>query len=349
MASTLSPEENMKLLEKAGLKVILTGMAHGTITAIYKSIPYEITTLRKDVATDGRRATVEYTDDWAEDTLRRNFTMNALYLDLEGNIFDYFDGREDIKLKKIKFIGEAALRIEEDALRILRFFRFSSQISNGALDEEGLKVCIQKKSLLSNLSGERINQEMKKIILSPDVISVIMVMEKTKILQELIAKVPDLSGFYDYVNFEQARGEENLYSRLIYLMGGQQEDVTKLTRQWRMSGKEHKKLLSLIKAKDIIMTNYQEKTLRKFIYLQGQDAAAHYMKDKLIEGADLDIDKVLSFIKNWQVPAFPLGGADLMDQGYPAGKILGDTLKRLENIWIESDFQLSKDDLLLTL
>ena len=345
IASSLSPEENMKILENAGIKTIPTGLKHGTITAFYKSVPYEITTLRRDAKTDGRRAIIEYTNDWQEDALRRDFTINALYLDASGELLDYFDGFKDVSQKKVRFIGKAEQRIEEDALRILRFFRFSSMISGGTLDGEGLRVCILKKHLIASLSGERINQEMKKIILSDAAIKVLQTMEKEGVLAEILTDVPKLSLLYAFIKFEQERGGVNLYSRLVYLAGSERGGIIALAKKWHLSAKEKKQMLLLISIKNELVS-YKAVELRRYIYLYSKEALTHYVKRQFLKGQAIELDEILEFICHYQVPVFPIKGADLLKQGQREGKEVGRLLSALESQWIESDFSQDKAQIL---
>ena len=163
IASKLTPQENIKILEEAGIDVVPTGLKHGTITAIINKQHFEITTLRKDVSTDGRHAEVEFSKDWTEDAKRRDFTINALYLDMDGNIYDPLGGFKDIKAARVCFIGDARTCIRGDALRILRFFRFASDIEVGGVDEKGVLAAVELKEMINTLSGERIRDEFKKI------------------------------------------------------------------------------------------------------------------------------------------------------------------------------------------
>ena len=165
IATSLAPERVVELLEAAGLKAVPTGIEHGTITAVSGHKPFEITTLRKDVATDGRRATIAYTDDWAQDAKRRDFTMNAIFADEAGEIFDPLGGLEDLQARRVGFIGAASARISEDYLRILRFFRIHAVYGQGALDEEGLRACVTAKDHLSKLSAERVQSELFKLLI----------------------------------------------------------------------------------------------------------------------------------------------------------------------------------------
>ena len=348
IASNLSPEENIKILENAGIKTIPTGLKHGTITAIYKSVPYEITTLRRDAKTDGRRAIIEYTNDWQEDALRRDFTINALYLDASGELLDYFDGFKDIAQKKVRFIGKAEQRIEEDALRILRFFRFSSMISGGILDGEGLRVCILKKHLIASLSGERINQEMKKIILSDAAIEVLQIMEKEGVLSEILTDVPKLSLLYAFIKFEQERGGVNLYSRLVYLAGSGRDGIIALAKKWHLSVKEKKQMLLLVSIKNELVS-YEAVNLRRYIYLYSKNALIHYVKMQFLKGQAIELDEILEFIFHYQVPVFPVKGEDLLKQGQREGKEIGRILAALESQWIESDFSQDKAQILKNL
>jgi poly(A) polymerase len=185
-ATPAKPEEVVALLEAADIKAVPTGLAHGTITAVIDSKPFEITTLRKDVACDGRHAEVEYTDDWQQDALRRDFTMNALYCDAHGEVFDYTDGVDAARAGRIQFIGDAEARIREDGLRILRFFRFFATHGLGAPDTTALKACAAHKAMLADLSGERIQQEMLKLCAAESPYAALEAMQQGDVLAALL-------------------------------------------------------------------------------------------------------------------------------------------------------------------
>ena len=209
IASRYTPEKNKKILEKAGITVIPTGLKHGTITARLNGKNFEITTLRRDVSTNGRHAEVEFTDDWQKDARRRDFTINALYLDIDGTVHDPLGGFRDIKRGRVRFIGDARERIKEDGLRILRFFRFSSNFDVGGVDEAGMLACVERKSMIGKLSGERVRDEFEKLLLSKQVVQIIPVMAAIGILKEILPEYVQYDDLLKYAKREKKLGQKN--------------------------------------------------------------------------------------------------------------------------------------------
>lgn len=332
IASTLTPEENMKRLERAGIKVIPTGLKHGTVTAVIDKKHFEITTLRRDVSTDGRHAEVEYTDDWTEDAKRRDFTINALYLDMDGKVYDPLDGFKDLKAVRVSFIGDANKRIEEDALRILRFFRFSADIEVGGVDEAGMLACAENKSLIGNLSGERIWQEFQKILQSKRVSQAIPVLATIGILREILPDVKPYDQFLKYVKLEKKLKRRDVIGRLSCLLPYDEAIIKKTAKQLKLSNNDRDLLLKY--GEDYPKHDLEIKSLRKVIYKFGKDVVIH----NLTRRGDLD-PKTLAYIKDYDIPEMPFRGQDLLDQGWPAGREVGAELKRLEQDWIEKDFR----------
>ncbi|MCF6200186.1 MAG: CCA tRNA nucleotidyltransferase, partial [Hyphomicrobiaceae bacterium] len=204
VATDAPPEHVMELAQKAGFKAIGTGLAHGTVTIVIKKVVFEVTTLRVDMQTDGRHAQVAFTDDWRKDAARRDFTMNALYADFDGTIFDPLDGYEDLLARRVRFIGCAGDRISEDFLRILRFFRFNAQYGEGALDEPGLSACVRLQAGLSGLSGERIGAEFLRLLVAKNAGPVLKVMFAHGLILPLTGLVPQLHRFGNWLELERA-------------------------------------------------------------------------------------------------------------------------------------------------
>ncbi|MDG1708340.1 MAG: CCA tRNA nucleotidyltransferase, partial [Emcibacteraceae bacterium] len=218
IASKLTPAENIERLNVAGIKVVPTGIDHGTVMAVIGKKTFEITTLRRDVTTDGRHAEVEFTQDWVEDAKRRDFTINAFYLDLDGTVYDPLDGFADLKAAKIRFIGNARERIKEDALRILRLFRFSSEFEVGGVDEDGLLASVELKAMIRDLSGERIWQEFSKIITSKRALQVIPVLNAVGLLDEILPMHVNYDKFLKYVKSQKKVSLQNPIGRLSLLL-----------------------------------------------------------------------------------------------------------------------------------
>jgi len=339
LASKLVPEENMSRLKHAGINVIPTGIKHGTVTAILNNKPFEITTLRRDVTTDGRHAEVEFTEDWVEDAKRRDFTINALYLDQHGDVYDPLDGFDDIKRAKVCFIGDAKKRIEEDALRILRFFRFSSDIEVGGVDEQGMLACVELKNMIRGLSGERIREEFKKILASKRARQVIPVLATIGILREILPDYDEYGEFLKYVKRENKLSRKNLMGRLSCLLPLDEKIIIKTSSHLKLSNKDRDVLLAY--AREYHSHDLTAITLRRVIYRYGKEVVIHH----LIKQDKLD-PKTLNYIKEYHVPELPVTGKDLLKEGWKTGREMGAELKRREQAWIEADFNFSETEAL---
>lgn len=332
IASKLTPDQNIKRLEMAGIKVLPTGLDHGTVTAVINKEYFEITTLRCDVETDGRHAEVAFTDDWVEDAKRRDFTINAFYLDLDGTVYDPLGGFEDLKQAKIRFIGDAKKRIEEDALRILRLFRFSSEFDVGGIDEDGLLASVELKSMIRGLSSERIWQELSKILLSKRVRQSIPILSLVGLLEEIIPGHVAYEKFLKYVKRAKKLGLADAVARLSPLIDNTPEAVEAMAKRLKLSNKDKNRLLSFVAKYP--NHDLSAKTLRRVMYKYGKDVVIHHL---LLRG-DLD-EKTLYYINDYKIPTLPYSGKDLIDEGWNAGPEMGIELKRREQIWIDADFK----------
>lgn len=331
IASKLTPEENINRLETAGIKVIPTGLKYGTVTAVINKIPYEITTLRRDVKTDGRHAEVEFTDDWVEDAKRRDFTINAFYLDIDGTVYDPLDGFQDLKRAKIRFIGNASDRIQEDALRILRLFRFSSEFDVGGVDEKGLLASVEHKSMIQNLSGERIWQEFQKILLSKRVMQAVPILSAVGLLDEILPDHENYGQFLKYVKREKKLSLKNPIGRLSMLLPRDEAKIKAMSSHLKLSNGQRDQLFRF--ANEYPKHDLRSKTLRRMIYIYGKDVVIH----NLIRLGELD-EKTYLFINDYQIPLMPYSGKDLIAEGWKVGPEMGAELKRREQEWINSDF-----------
>ncbi|WP_421790690.1 CCA tRNA nucleotidyltransferase [Hyphobacterium sp.] len=344
IATVLEPDAAAAALEAAGIAVHPTGLAHGTITAVANHQPFEVTTLRRDVSTDGRRATVAFTTDWAEDAARRDFTINALYANEEGEILDLVGGLKDIPDRRIVFIGKPEDRIAEDYLRILRFFRFFAWYGKGEPDAAGLAACAAMTDGLSQLSAERIWMETKKLLAAPDPARAIELMAEAGVAQALYGtelKITRLSRLIEL------GGDEPLLRLAALLPDRGVGQIRKL----KLSNEEAGRLRKLADgglSREIEAKWPTRAELEKLVYRHGNQAIA----DQLFllfaetreppEGWGGAIGHVLSFA----APEFPVTGADLKKRGLSAGPEMGQLLRRLEEEWIESRFRLDKHTLL---
>lgn len=334
IASKLTPDQNINRLETAGIKVIPTGIKHGTVTAVINGKYFEITTLRRDVKTDGRHAEVAFTDDWTEDAKRRDFTINAFYLDLDGCVYDPLGGLEDIKRAKIRFIGNARARIQEDALRILRLFRFSSEFEVGGVDEEGLLASVELKSMIGELSGERIWQEFQKILLSKRAMQAVPVLSAVGLLDEILPDHEHYGKFLKYVKREKKLSLKNPIGRLSMLLPCDQKKIMKMVSHLRLSNKQRDQLVRF--SDDYPKHDLRSKTLRRKIYLYGKDVVIH----NLILLGEFD-EKTYMYINDYEIPRLPYSGKDLIAEGWNVGPEMGEELKRREQEWIDEDFTIT--------
>ncbi len=326
MATRLAPEQVVARLEEAGIKAVPTGIAHGTVTAVTAGTPVEVTTLRRDVATDGRHATVAFSDDWREDAARRDFTINALYADwTSGEIFDWFGGLADLDARRVRFIGDPLTRIAEDHLRILRFFRFHARFGDGPPDMEGLAACTARANDLMALSRERIAMELLKLLGSPDPVPVVRVMIDHAIFAPVLPEFDDASGLARLVLREAAFGVEgDAIRRLAALVGRDAARARTIAARLKLSNAKTKRL--------IVAADPVDASAEAIAYRHGIDSAI----DRLLLG-DGSADQVAA-LADWQSPAFGLTGGHLIARGLAPGPIVATTLRRIEDAWIGAGF-----------
>lgn len=344
IATPVMPEGVMALLEKAGIRAIPTGIDHGTVTALIDAKHFEITTLRRDVACDGRHAEVEYTDDWKQDAARRDFTINALYADASGEVHDYFGGLAHLKPVQVIFIGDPRARIDEDALRILRFFRFSAQLGVKTPDAAALTACTEKSRLLLGLSGERIAQEMLKLLAVPVLDSALLAqMQRAHILEEVHLPAPSKAITHP------ALASDALARLACWLMSSSDahEQATELRIHWKISSAQHLMLDTLMFVAEQLpaLTERQQKALLR---LEGKEVFCRVVRIAWAREPERESSykEMLALAGSWQIPEFPLRGHDLLDRGYAEGKDLGDQLKKLEQQWEDEDYHPTREELL---
>lgn len=320
------PDQTMALAEGAGLRAIGTGVEHGVVTVIVDGAPFEVATLRRDVATDGRRAVVAFTDRIEDDAARRDFTLNALYANAGGDVLDPLgEGLADLEARRIRFIGDARLRLREDYLRILRFFRFHAQFGISPLDKAGLAACLAERGGLEAISAERIGAEMKKMLSAPDPGAAVLGMGP--ILTDIL---PDAHWPSGLIAAEAGwRLPPEPMRRIAAL------EAASLDRL-RLSKAETAQVEAINRCKDL--------SLNEAVYRHGAKAAIDGL---VVSGAPYS-DQTRD-IKRAQEAVFPVTAADLMDRGVAKGPKLGAALKRLEADWIAAGFTLSKSDLLARL
>lgn len=349
LATTATPDEVMKLAEEAGLKAVPTGVEHGTVTVISGGRPFEVTTLRRDVETDGRYAKIAFSQSFEEDARRRDFTLNALYADREGTVFDPLGGIVDLRAGRIRFIGDAEERIKEDYLRILRFFRFNAYYGRGALDEDGLHASVKLRAGLDRLSAERIGGELKRILAASHATEAVEALFDCGLLTALLSGVPRLIRFNKLVAIEAALGlAPDAALRLAALGVFVEEDVQRLASRLRLSNAEQAKLaLGVHGTLDCHLPG--ERAAMELLYRAGADA---YRSHLLIAWADAGASHddrawrtAFGLPERWRVPEFPLRGDDIVALGI-TGPEVGATLRTLERVWIEQDFLPNREQLL---
>ncbi|QHI95870.1 CCA tRNA nucleotidyltransferase [Aristophania vespae] len=337
LASPYTPEDNIKKLQEKGIKTIPTGLDHGTITAVIDRRPYEITTLRRDVETDGRHAVVAWTDNWQEDAQRRDFTMNALSLDQQGILYDYFGGEADLKKGRVRFVGEATKRIEEDALRSLRFFRFQARYGQGEADQDACKAIKQNHALVRNLSIERVASELLKILEGPEVGSIIALMQQTEILSEILPH-PDPENLKRLL---ACQDPPKALPRLFAL-----NPDPSIGRHLKLSRMQQCALKAYANNEPILLPGGSDDELRRLKV--AQELSLLIDRSWLWQAKELGKPS-----KEWShfrqrlsllpQPEFLLTGRDGMELGLPPGPNLGIWLKKTQNWWLEQGCRPDKE------
>jgi poly(A) polymerase len=342
VATTALPEEVTRRAQAAGFKPVPTGIAHGTITVVVAGRPFEVTTLRQDIETFGRHAKVRFGRDWKADAERRDFTMNALSLSADGRVHDYVGGLDDLAARRVRFIGEAATRIAEDYLRILRFFRFHAAYGHGAPDAQGLHACIVARAGLAQLSRERVRMELIKLLVAPHAVPTLAIMAETGFLVTVLGGVPYLASFANLVKVEAAIGAEGDPVRRLGALGvAVGEDAERLWQRLRLSNAEHARLTS-IGDHWWRVSAASDGPARALLYRLG----AERFTDRVLvawsrspaSAADDAWRARATLPAHWVAPVFPLKAADFLKRGIAKGPALGVALRAAEDAWIAADF-----------
>lgn len=354
LSTTLVPDEIIKALKAAGIKSVPTGIDHGTVMAVSNGIGYEVTTLREDIETFGRKAKVRFGTDWQCDAARRDLTMNALYCDRDGRLYDPLGGLEDAKNCNVRFIGEADERITEDYLRILRFFRFFAWYGKGRPDAKGLKACARLKDGLEQISAERIWAELKKMLLAPDPGRAFLWMRTSGVLNIVLPESQKwgIDLLAPLLQLEQKqRWEPDSLLRIETMMRPEAANVIGFCKRLKLSARESKRLMAWA-GTQIGELPKDEAALDQLLYRDGSSGICDALKLRLAgldETDDEQAKKLAAFIphcQKWKRPVFPVKGEDLIKVGMKSSVEIGNALKRLEVLWIKSDFALKKDALL---
>jgi poly(A) polymerase len=343
IATPLMPEDVVRRLEAAGIAAHPTGIEHGTITAVADGKPFEVTTLRRDVTTDGRRATVAYTDDWAEDAKRRDFTINALYATQDGELFDYATGLSDLAAGRVRFIGDAITRIREDYLRILRLFRFHAWYGKGDIDAGALRAVAGERAGLARLSAERIQKEMLRLLEAENPAPMLRVMAASGILSEILPEALDMPRFERVVDIDSA----NFFApdatlRLASLLPNDAAQASAVADRLKLSNLDRARIEDLAGAREKIVSYLSIREVRKLLYRLGPQrfrdrAFLGWATDPKLSNA-IQWRALLTHADMWVRPHFPLTGRDVMAAGVSEGPLVGRILAEVEEWWVDCDF-----------
>lgn len=336
IATTLAPDLIEKAIRAAGLKAVPTGIAHGTVTAVSERTPFEITTLRRDVSTDGRNATVAFTDDWAEDAGRRDFRLNALYADADGRIFDPIGaGVSDALAGRIIFVGDPETRITEDFLRILRFFRFFAWYGQGAPDPAALDACRRLAPGMTRLSAERVSRELMKLIAAPDPRAAMKVMQEAGVLAQILPESGELAPFNAAVGFS-----DDPVVRLMTLLPVDEGVVVVASNRLRFPNATRDRLVAAARATAEVDLSISDPSARAAIYRHGSQAFADATCRQWAAQpyAGREASNLLALAGRWVPPPLPVGGREVARLGIGPGPETGRVLKAFEDGWIADDF-----------
>ncbi|NGX94072.1 MAG: CCA tRNA nucleotidyltransferase, partial [Candidatus Afipia apatlaquensis] len=344
IATTALPEEVIRRAKLAHIKAVPTGVEHGTVTLVIEGQPFEVTTLREDIETFGRKAKVAFGRDWTRDAMRRDFTINGLTVTPDGTVYDEVGGRADIAARRVRFIGEPSQRIAEDSLRILRFFRIHAAYGEGAPDRAGYEACIAGRDGLAELSAERIRTEMLKLMVAKGAAEALVAMDDAGLLLRLTAGVVYHGAFANMILAEQQMGlAPDAILRLGALAVAVTEDAKRLSQRWRLSNAETKRLDSM-GHRWWRAAGMDEAIAQRRLYRLG---AARY-RDRMMlawarAGRDVNAPQwrdLTALPERWTPPAFPLKAADFIARGIAEGPALGHILTLAEDAWLALQFPL---------
>jgi poly(A) polymerase len=342
LATTAVPQKVVQRASAAGFKPVPTGIEHGTVTVVINGRPFEVTSLREDIATFGRHAEVRFGRDWKADAERRDFTMNALSVSADGAVHDHVGGLADLAERRVRFIGDAGKRIAEDYLRILRFFRFHAAYGHGALDREGLAACIAARGGLDQLSRERVRMELLKLLAAQHATPTLAVMAESGLLVPVLGGVPDLAGFSNMSKLEAASGiGADAIQRLGALGVRITEDAERLSLRLRLSNAERERLVAMGDGWWRV-SPADTKAGRALLY---RLKPPHFVDRVLLAWArspanahDRQWRALTELPQHWIVPVFPLRAQDFIDRGMEKGPALGAALREAEEAWVAADF-----------
>ena len=349
LATEAPPGRVMALLDGRGIRTIPTGLAHGTVTAVVDGTVYEITTLRRDVETDGRRATVAFTDDWRGDAARRDFTINALYLDADGTLYDPTGGLEDLRAGRVRFIGAARERLEEDVLRLLRFFRFHARYGKGAPDAAAMAACRDFAPRLPDLSGERVWAELRRMLAVPDPGNALRLMDEADVLRRIAPGAVALDRLDRIAGAETELSlDPSAIRRLAAVLAPEVSDIAGLARELRLSRAESVQLEKAVRRSAELIASPDPSSIGERLYRWNEttfgDALAVAWADCRSKGGDETVfERHARALAAWSRPVFPLGGEDALAFGAEPGPPIGRALAETEAWWIGEGFGPGRD------
>ena len=333
------PARAMALLERAGLRALPTGVEHGTVTALAGGKRYEITTLRRDLRTDGRHAEVAFTGDWRADAARRDFTINAMSCAPDGTLYDYFGGRRDLAAGRVRFVGEPAIRIAEDRLRLLRFFRFHAWYGQGAPDAAALAACAAAAHGLGALSGERVRGEMMKLLAAADPVSSLAAMTEARVLAAILPEAPGTALLTRLVAVEAEAGFDADPIRRLGALVASAAAAEAVAGRWRLTGAEGARLAALAAPAVALAPGLDRRAQRRALYRLGR---AQFRDLALLawaaRGEGGAFRAMLETADAWEGPRLPVRGADVLALGVEAGPEVGRLLAAVEAWWMARDF-----------
>jgi poly(A) polymerase len=363
VATTLTPDVVIERAKAAGIKAVPTGVEHGTVTLVIDRKPFEVTTLRADVETDGRRAKVAFSTDWQTDAERRDLTINALYVNEQGEVVDLVGGLADLEKRNIRFIGDAATRISEDYLRVLRFFRFFAYYGSGRPDADGLRACAAARSKLQTLSAERVWSEMRKLLSAGDPGRALLWMRTVGTLTEILPETEKwgIDAIPALVATEQALGwKPDPLLRLASIVPPDAARLAAMAERLKFANAEAAFFKTWANAAPV-NDEISAAAFERLLYRNGAEGIVTRVKlalaitrgkaeDDMKEMArSARLNKLLDHAKSWVKPAFPVNGSDVMAKGIPSGRQVGETLSTLENQWVEENFSSDRAALLARL
>lgn len=339
LATPDPPETVMGLLEAAGLRALPTGLDHGTVTALAHGQPIEITSLRRDVETDGRHAQVAFTDDWAIDAARRDFTMNALFCDPDGALYDPTGGLDDARAGRVRFVGDAGRRIDEDVLRSLRFFRFYAQFGQAPADQEALDACRAKASRLAVLSGERVGAETLKLLAAPDPTPALELMIESGVAAALIPQITATGSLAGLCRLDDG----DALRRLALLLRRGNGGADRVAERLRLSNAQRDRLAAMTEPPLEIGADIDLAAQRRALYRIGAELFTDLAYLAWAETEKPCFGAMLETARDWRAPTLPIGGGDVMALGVDSGPEVGRLLKAIEDWWISGDFKADRE------